>query len=246
MDRVLSAVAVVCVGIVGIAEAGVRVIHGSPNTPKVDVFAGAEDLPSASVKNRILRDVPYFTASGYLDIPSGTYFVDVVAPEAGYAPAININSLQIDGDRDYTVIAAGSVEDGLDAFLFVDDNTINPSKARVRVIHAYENVTVDVVEKNLGTIADDFAYGTASQYFELPAGGYDFSLRTADGNTTVIEIPTVHVEAGKVYTVYATGFAGIAPQIQLTVDAERDSHTSRGVQIQRASNRRGSYGGCGH
>ena len=228
------------------AAAGVRVVHASPNTPEVDIFLAGSDLPSASIQNRVLKNVPYFTASDYLDVPTGTYFADVVAPSVGYAPAINADRLSIDADKDYTIVAAGDVSDGVDAFVFVDDNTINTRAARVRLIHAFENVTVDVAESRLGTIADDFEYGTASDYYELPPGSYDFSLLTSDGEATIIDIPTLSVEAGTVYTVFATGYEGIAPQIRVTVDAQHDGHSNRPASVQHASARRASSSSCHH
>lgn len=202
------------------ASAGVRVIHASPNTPAVDVFVGAADTPSSSVNNRVLQDVPFFTASGYLPVPTGTYFFDVVAPTVGYTPAIDVNQVKIDGSKDYTVLAAGDVSDGVEAFLFVDDNTVVQDKARIRVIHGYEDLTVDVAAAGLGTIIDDFEYGTASTYFELPAGSYTFSLRTSDGKNKIITFPSVDLEAGAVYTAIATGFNGETPGIQLLTDVQ--------------------------
>ncbi|MEM9083530.1 MAG: DUF4397 domain-containing protein [Planctomycetota bacterium] len=209
----------------------VRVIHASPNTPEVDIFAGAADLPSSSVQNRVLQDVPYFTASPRLEVPSGTYFFDVVAPAAGYTPAIDLNEIKLKNDKEYTVIAAGDVSDGVDAFLFIDDNEHVEGKAKVRLIHAFENLTVDVAESGLGTIANNFEYGTASSYYELPPGAYNFSLLNEAGDSTIANLPELDLEADAVYTVIVTGYVGVAPEAQVLVDVAPDTQTASVIDV---------------
>ena len=44
-------------------EARVRVVHASPDAPGVDVLVDDAE---------VLGDVPYLTASDYLDVPPGT------------------------------------------------------------------------------------------------------------------------------------------------------------------------------
>jgi len=58
------------------ASAKVRLGHFSPDAPNVDVYANG---------GAILEDVPFGTLSDYLDVPGGTYAIEVVA--AGADPA---------------------------------------------------------------------------------------------------------------------------------------------------------------
>lgn len=53
-------------------NARIRVVHGAPSAPDVDVYATAPgaDLESAEP---VLAGVPFKTASAYLEVPAGTY-----------------------------------------------------------------------------------------------------------------------------------------------------------------------------
>jgi hypothetical protein len=54
--------------------AKVRVIHGAPNIPEVDVYVTA---PGAPLGDPLLTNVPFKEVSGYVEVPPGTYQVRV-------------------------------------------------------------------------------------------------------------------------------------------------------------------------
>lgn len=81
----------------------VRVVHGAPSAPSVDVYVtepGA-DLASSSP---VLTNVPFKAASGYLEVPAGEYQVRVTV--AGTTTvAIDSGALELgSGDR-FTAVA---------------------------------------------------------------------------------------------------------------------------------------------
>jgi hypothetical protein len=55
-------------------QARIRVVHGAPNVPAVDVYVTAPGAPLAAP---VLTNVPFKAASGYLAVPAGTYQVRV-------------------------------------------------------------------------------------------------------------------------------------------------------------------------
>lgn len=79
-------------------KARLRVIHGSPDAPAVDVAVnGAVAVPSLAFKS----------ASGYLEVPAGTYGVEVRV--AGTSTAVLSADLALEAGAVYTVLAKGSV-----------------------------------------------------------------------------------------------------------------------------------------
>ena len=81
-------------------EAGVRVVHASPDAPNVDVLVDDAQVLSA---------VPYLGSSSYLAVPSGTRNVKVNA--AGTSTTVIDADLPLTAGTDYTVIAGGLVSD---------------------------------------------------------------------------------------------------------------------------------------
>lgn len=78
-------------------KARLRVIHGSPDAPAVDVAVnGSVAVPSLAFK----------AASGYLEVPAGTYGVEVRV--AGTSTAVLAADLTLEAGAVYTVLAKGS------------------------------------------------------------------------------------------------------------------------------------------
>lgn len=82
-------------------QSKLRVVHASPDAPNVDVYANG---------NRVLADVPFRTASGYLDVPAGTYQVQVRVANSNVtvldAPVV------LEAGKIYTAVAIGSATPG--------------------------------------------------------------------------------------------------------------------------------------
>ena len=85
--------------------AALRVWHLSPDAPNVDVFVNG---------SRVLADVPYKTASGYLMVPAGRYAVRVNV--AGTETSVFSGRLALRANRAYTAAALGAVQAEGEAF----------------------------------------------------------------------------------------------------------------------------------
>jgi hypothetical protein len=79
-------------------NAKIRVIHGSPDAPNVDILAN---------NNRVLTNVPFKTASDYLVVPAGAYNFKVNV--AGTATTAAQADVTLAAGKVYTAIAVGSV-----------------------------------------------------------------------------------------------------------------------------------------
>ncbi|GAA5177764.1 hypothetical protein GCM10025771_15580 [Niveibacterium umoris] len=82
--------------------ARIRVIHGSPDAPTVDVLANDA---------KVLSNVPFKTASSYLEVPAGNYVFKLNL--AGTATtAFTSPSVALEAGKVYTAIAIGSAAGG--------------------------------------------------------------------------------------------------------------------------------------
>ena len=210
MKRVFVAASLVC--LIGSAVmADVRVLHLSPDAPNVDVFVGAADDPTDAV----LTDVPYQAVSSYIPLATGNYFIDVT-PSAGGSPVINVDGLAIDGATDYSIAAVNSVA-SIEPLVLVDDNTIDPSNARLRVVHASPDAPeVDISVDGLGVVAT-LDFKETSPYLTVPAGDYTVRVLLAGTSTQVFEVPSLGLDAGTVYSAIAAGFVNGAGAEAFTV-----------------------------
>lgn len=190
-------------------SAKVRVIHASPDAPAVDVFVNG---------NAVLTNVGFFAASPYLDLPAGTYRVQVAPTGAGAGSAVIDANLTIEAGRAYTVAAVGPVASIRPQVIVDDLRAPAAGQAKVRVYHFSPDApAVDVKLANGTTLIGNLAFPNASNYLEVPAGTYDLQVTPAGGSAVVINLPGTAVNAGQIYSVFATNFvANITPQLAVT------------------------------
>lgn len=162
-------------------------------------------------------------------MPTGVYDFRVDAPSLGDAGtgAIVVNGVALDGNLSYTVAAVGTLSAllapnpavrPLQALLLVDDNTIDPTGARLRFVHASADTpAVDIVALLPGgerlQLFDAVATLTSGGYVTVPAGMYTIEAYLDSGagfvGSPALVIPGVSVDAGTVYTAFAAGLSGL-------------------------------------
>ncbi len=184
-----------------VATGFLRVLHGSPDAPDVDVLVDSLE---------VLGDVPYKTGSAYLDVEQGTRNIQVTA--AGDASAVVIDAnVEIVADSFYTVIAAntlGNIEP-----LVLEDDRSDPAAGnlKVRVVHGSPSAgNVDIyVTAPEATLADvaptvaDVAFGANSGYLEVPAGDYRIRATAVGDAEAVYDSGIVSLSEGLILTTVA-------------------------------------------
>ncbi len=201
------AIADTTVGPTTTGDAHVRVVHGSPDAPKVDVYAGA-DLASAA-KVAPLSSLSFGDVSAYADVPAGTYGIKVCATAAPAVCPIEVPSIVLAADTYYT-IAASDLLANVEATVFTDTPALSNAGAQVRVYHlSADTPAVDVLTAAGGDIdpaLDGLAYPNASGYLTLPAASYDVKVcANADHSVCPIGPATLNVSANHTYSIFAIG-----------------------------------------
>jgi hypothetical protein len=189
--------------------AWVRVLHGSPDAPQVDVYVGADLATAAKVD--ALSGLSFGDISDYAEVPPGTYAVKVCATADATVCPIQVASLDLAADTKYTV-AASNLLASIQANVFVDDaSTSNTTEAQVRVVHlSADTPAVDVLTQDGTSIGiDGLAYpdrAPATGYAAFPAGSYDLKVcAAADTSVCPLDPGALALEAGKAYSVFAIG-----------------------------------------
>jgi hypothetical protein len=189
------------------ATARVRVVHASPDAPAVDVYVDG---------SRALENVAFKGASGYISLPAGAHNFQVFA--AGEGPdgtAVIDADATLEAGTDYTVIAAGTLEEIRPVVLEDDNSAPAAGKAHVRVVHASPDApAVDVAVARGPVLFPNLSFPNAAGPAPVDAGTYDLEVRAAGTTTVALPIDDVTLEAGKIYTVLAVGLLSGTPALE--------------------------------
>jgi hypothetical protein len=184
--------------------ARVRAFHNSPDTPAVDIYVNGA---------KTLSDVTYGTLSDYLEVPKGTYNVQVkVAPSTERdRPALEADVRL--GRRPVTIAAIGSLTgDGgaLQLKVLRDRDTVSRYLTRLRVAHTSPDApAVDIQVKLAGRwyrIVRNLSFGETTGYLLLPAWSYRLRIVAAGTSTVVKDLGKVRLKGGTSSTAWAVGF----------------------------------------
>lgn len=194
--------AVLAAAPVGAAEgdAHVRVLHGSPDAPSVDVYVDGAKVDA-------LSGLEFGDLTDYVALPGGTYAVKVCATADATVCPIDVPALAVDADTKYT-IAATNILASIEAQVLVDDPAPTADRTQVRVVHfSADTPAVDVLTQDgSATVVDNVAYPDATGYLTLDAGSYDLKV-CADADNTVCPLDpgALDLAAGRSYSVFAIG-----------------------------------------
>jgi len=177
-------------------KAWVRVLHGSPDAPAVDVKANNAN---------ILTNVPFGVISDYLPVDAGTYNIKVCA--AGTDTCVINADLAFAAGKKYTV-AATNLLASIQAQVLEDTAAPNAQQAQVRVVHfSADTPAVDVLTQDgSAKVVENLAYPNATGYLALAAGTYDLKVcANADNTVCPLDPGPLNLSAGTAYSVFAVG-----------------------------------------
>jgi hypothetical protein len=181
----------------------VMVVHASPNAPAVDV----------RVNNTVaLSNVAFPANSTYTSINSGS--TNFKVSPTGSTNYVIDATVDLKSNTNYSVFAIDSVAK-IKAAVVMDDLTAPVAgKAHVRFFHFSPNAPAVDIAVTGGPVLfsnrmfnDQATNVSLSNFTPLDAGTYNLEVRLAGTNTVVLALPNVMLTAGKIYTVFAKGFA---------------------------------------
>ena len=181
-------------------EAMVRVLHGSPDAPEVDVYVD-------DAKVDALSGISFGDLTDYVAVPEGAYAIKVCATADATVCPIDVPSLDLAGGTSYTIAATNDLA-SIEAQVLEDDPSPTEDAAQVRVVHfSADTPAVDVLTQDgATTVVDAVTYPDATDYLSLPGGSYDLKV-CADADNTVCPLDPGALELadGRAYSVFAIG-----------------------------------------
>lgn len=215
-----------------------QVVHGAPNAPAVDVYVTAPGTDLA--QEAPLGSFAFGEDLGPVTVPAADYQIRVTLPGDPASVVFDSGTVPLPDGGDLLVIAVqntgpGSspislvVADGAGGFEVLDAST----PAAVRVIHASPDApSVDVIvnDDTANPVLSGVPYPAFSGYLALPPATYNFKV-TPENNPGVVVIDAdLELEAGTLYSVYATDvLSSITPLV--LVDDNRPIATEARVRI---------------
>ena len=179
-------------------SARVMAVHASPDAPAVDLLVDGSVVGSG---------LAYPNHTGYLTVGAGTRNVKVNV--AGTSNTVINDNVSVAGGLNYSVFACGPVAT-IGTVVLVDDLTAPAAgKAHVRFVHLSPDApAVDVAVQGGPVLFPNTAFKGSTAFAPVDAGTYDLEVRLAGTTTVVLPLPGVSLQAGKIYTAFAKGFAG--------------------------------------
>jgi hypothetical protein len=182
----------------GDETAKVRVGHFSPDAPAVDVYADG---------GLILTEVPFGVMSDYLEVPAGTYTIEVVAAGADPADGAVIGPVDLDFVAGtMSTVAATNAQASIEANVLADMPSPQEGIAQVRVAHfAADAPAVDIAVDGGDVVVEGLAYPATAGYLDLPEGEYDLEIRPAGTTDVAFDIDPLPLAGGTSYSIFAIG-----------------------------------------
>jgi len=196
--------------------AKVRVGHFSPDAPAVDVYANGAILGG-------LEGVEFGVLSDYLEVPGGTYTIEVVAAGADPADGAVIGPVDLEfAAGTATTVAATNALAAIEAKVLNDDPNPQDGIAQVRVVHySADAPAVDIAVDEGDVVVPALSYPNLAGYLDLTEGEYDLEIRPAGTTDVAFDIDPLPLAGGTSYTVFAIGsLADGSFQVLPAVDAE--------------------------
>lgn len=172
--------------------ARVRVVHGAPAAPAVDIYVSAPDAQFTDL-SPLLTSVPFKAVADPVTVESGNYRVRVTLA-GDEAVIFDSGSVTLASGVDYMLIASqvssGLSPIGLTALTSLSDTPVawlDDARARVRVVHASSDALAVDVLVNEATVLSEVPFATGSGYLELLAGTYSFAVAASESGARVIE-----------------------------------------------------------
>ena len=187
-------------------QAGIRVLHASPDAPAVDVYLDGAATPA--ITNLAFGEMaPALATGGYIALPAGDHAVKVCATGSTTVCPIDVPVLTLVEGKKYTIAATNVLAKISPPQVIEDTATQAETTAQVRVYHfSADTPAVDILTTSGTKLAGPLAYPEASGYLTPAAGTLEVKVCAAPADTLCPLGPlSLTVADGTTYSVFAIG-----------------------------------------
>ncbi|WNF36745.1 DUF4397 domain-containing protein [Bacillaceae bacterium IKA-2] len=188
-------------------QAKIRVLHASPDAPRVDVYINDE---------KRLENMFYYQITPYINLPAGTHQVQIYPAGQKNTPVLSEN-ITIQSGSNYTVAAAG-LQKELRLVSVVDTTAIPSGKLKARFLHLSANApAVDIALAEGDVLFKNISFGNVSDYLELAPGTVTLEVRLAGTKDVVLTLRNTELKANQAYTITAIGLVDGTPRLEALI-----------------------------
>ncbi|WP_078380302.1 DUF4397 domain-containing protein [Sutcliffiella halmapala] len=176
-------------------KAKVRLLHTSTNTKSVDVY----------INNcLLLKDFRFKYSSEYLNLPEGSYQIDIFPEGVSNRPNLT-KYLKVIANKSYTLVATDQM-DALQLLVISDDEFVHSGETKIRFFHLSPNTpTVDIAIYKGDTIFPHIEYGEVTDYLSLIPMTVDLEVRKVGTKEVTFLLKRVNVKPNLAYTIAIVG-----------------------------------------
>ncbi|MDX1455549.1 MAG: DUF4397 domain-containing protein [Gammaproteobacteria bacterium] len=178
--------------------AELRVVHGSPDAPAVDVLVD---------DNAAISGAAYLAGTGYLPVPSEGFKLDINAAGTS-TTALSLDPVELAPETRYTAIAANTL-DSLEVLVLDDSNEgAATGNGLLRLVHGAPGApAVDIYASapggTLSPLATNVSFKDYTEFLSVPAGSYAVTV-TATGSMDPLYVSQpIALGEGDVFTAVA-------------------------------------------
>jgi hypothetical protein len=195
----------------------VRVLHASPNTEAVDVYANGD---------RLVRNFPYKEFSEYLPLAPGNYNVRVYPAGKRNNPLID-TSIRIMPSTIITLAVVGLMPSLSLLPVFEPMVPKVPGRACMRVIHlSPDTPALDLARLDGRVIFSNIEYKEISDYVCVSSGRFGLELNLTGTNQVVLTDPYIRLLPNRHYSIFIVGtYKGKEP-LQILIALDGSSYMS--------------------
>ena len=178
------------------APAKVRVLHLSPDAPKIDVYVDGTSTLTA---------VPFKTATKHAQVPTGTHTVEIRPAGSANGNPLATARATLAPDTAYTLAAVGLAAK-LQIMVLKDDFTAPPpGKAKLRGIDASpQSPPIDIAIAGGPVLFRNLTFPEATPFATVEAGSVALEVRRAGTEEVVFKSGARPLPAGAILTVAGT------------------------------------------
>jgi Domain of unknown function (DUF4397) len=202
------------------AQARVRVLHLSPDAPKVDVYVDGTSTLTA---------VPFKTTTKHAQVPTGTHTVELRPAGSANGNPLATARATLAPDTAYTLAAVGLAAK-LQIMVLKDDFTAPPpGKAKLRGIDASpQSPPIDIAIAGGPVLFRNLTFPEATPFATVEAGSMALEVRMAGTEQVVFKSGARPLPAGAILTVAGTVSPNGTIEVLPILDAAGAGATPRG------------------
>jgi hypothetical protein len=202
-------------------QASVRVLHLSPDVPRIDVYVDG---------SKTLAAVPFKTATKHAQVPAGTHTVELrPGGSATGVRSLTTARATVAAGAAYTLAAVGPAAK-LQLLVLKDDFTAPPQgKAKLRSIDAApQSPPIDIAIAGGPVLFHNLTFPKATPFATVDAGSMALEVRMAGTDQVVFRSGARSVPAGAILTMAGTVSPTGSIEVLPILDAAGAGATPRG------------------